>query len=105
FSFELNIISKTLNDALHIVEMILPSFDPDYTVDVQFIDDFDHLDRIPVIYNGIEHQDTYEGSFTQTRSIVWTLRFTVKSWLYGPLETIAPIKKIDLRFHGDFDAT
>lgn len=100
-NYQLNIMTKTDLDATKIVEQILINFQPDYTVDVQLIDGFDHIDRIPIVYQGVSHQDMYEGNFIERRIIVWTIDFVLKGWLYGPVNERKQIKKIDVRTFGE----
>ena len=47
----------------------------------------------PIILNSIDYDDTYEGDFAQRRAIIYTLDFTVKTYLYGPVTETKTIKK------------
>ena len=46
-----------------------------------------------VILNGISYSDEYEDDLLTRRSIVYTLQFTVKSYVYGPVTDAAIIRK------------
>jgi hypothetical protein len=83
--FELSVISKNQDDGLQIVEQILPFFQPQFTVTVNLIPEMEETRDIPIILNSIDFNDTYEGDYTTRRYITWTLRFTVKTYMYGPV--------------------
>lgn len=96
--FEMNILVKNAEDGTRIVEQIVPYFTPDFTVSVNLVPEVDSARDIPVILNSISHQDTYEGSFEQRRSMIWTLTFTMKGWLYGPTKKSKLIKMAETTF-------
>jgi hypothetical protein len=85
--FELSIMSKLNDDALQIVEQILPYFQPAYTMTVELVDSINEKRDVPVILENITMQDDYEGDFTTRRVLIYTLRFTVKTYLFGPISS------------------
>ncbi len=85
--FELSIMSKLNDDALQIVEQILPYFQPAYTMSITLIDDINEKRDIPVVLENITMQDDYEGDFTTRRVLIYTLRFTAKVYLFGPISS------------------
>jgi hypothetical protein len=80
-------MSKLNDDALQIVEQILPYFQPAYTMTVDLIETINEKRDIPVILENITMQDDYEGDFTTRRVLIYTLRFTVKTYLFGPVSS------------------
>lgn len=82
--FELSIMSKLNDDALQIIEQILPYFQPAFSVTVQLVDSIKEKRDIPVVLENITMQDDYEGDFTTRRVLLYTLRFTAKTYLFGP---------------------
>lgn len=86
FEISLYVISKTQEDALQIVEQILPTFSPEYTLSLQPISDNDLVVDVPVILNSVSLQDDYEGDFQTRRFITYTLNFTLKAYMYGPIK-------------------
>ena len=46
------------------------------------ISSMDIVHDIPLVLNSVTSEDTYEGDFATRRSIIWTLSFTMKGWLY-----------------------
>jgi hypothetical protein len=83
--FTLNIMTKTIEDGLMIVEQILPFFSPDYTITIKDIPDLELSKDIPIILNSLDHEDTWDGQFQQRRTVTWTLGFTAKMYLYPPV--------------------
>ena len=90
---------KNAEDGTKIVEQILPYFTPDFTVSVNLIPEMGISMEIPVVLTGIEQQDTYNGGFTERQSLTWTLNFTVKGYLYGPVRTSKVIKYSNTNFY------
>ena len=82
--FELSIMTKINDDALQIVEQILPYFQPSYNLTVELVDSINEKRDIPIILENITMQDDYEGNFTTRRVLLYTLRFTAKTYLFGP---------------------
>ena len=94
-SFELNAFTATSDDGLQILEQILPYFQPDYTVTM--IQDSTYMDTkrdIPFILESVDYEDSYTGSLTTLRRIIYSLKFTAKIYLYGPISQSAVIKKV-----------
>lgn len=85
FDISLYILTKTQEDALQIVEQILPYFTPEYTISLKPIDNTDFVMDVPIISNGISIQDDYDGDFNQRRFVTYTLTFTLKAYMYGPI--------------------
>tara|TARA_A100001515_G_scaffold6979_1_gene5904 strand:+ start:1929 stop:2930 length:1002 start_codon:yes stop_codon:yes gene_type:complete len=82
--FELSIMTKLNDDALQIVEQILPYFQPAYNLSVELVEAIQEKRDIPVVLENITMQDDYEGDFSQRRVLLYTLRFTAKTYLFGP---------------------
>ncbi len=82
--FELSIMSKLNDDALQIVEQILPYFQPAYNLTVELVDAIQEKRDIPIVLENITMQDDYDGDFTTRRVLLYTLRFTAKTYMFGP---------------------
>ena len=82
--FELSIMTKLNDDALQIVEQILPYFQPSYNLTVELVESIQEKRDIPIILENITMQDDYDGDFTTRRVLLYTLRFTAKTYLFGP---------------------
>ena len=83
--FELAVMCKLNDDALQIVEQILPYFQPSYNLSVNLVGSINEKRDIPVILENITMQDDYEGDFESRRVLLYTLRFTAKTYLFGPV--------------------
>ena len=77
-SIDLSILSKTQDEALQILEQILPTFTPEYTVAINDMNGPGCSADVPIILNSISLQDDYEGDFETRRTIIYTLSFTMK---------------------------
>jgi hypothetical protein len=91
--FTLNIYAKSHDDALQVVEQILPTFNPQYTVTIKpFADKYpDFVEDIPIIIQQVSFADDYDGSLQQRRTIIYTLEFEMKLQYYGSLDAESAI--------------
>jgi hypothetical protein len=87
--FELSIMSKLNDDALQIVEQILPYFQPAYNLTVSLVDSIQEKRDIPIVLENVTMQDDYEGDFSTRRVLLYTLRFTAKTYLFGPVSSVS----------------
>ncbi len=103
--FELNIFTKLNDDALQIVEQILPYFQPAFTLTVDLIDSIGEKRDIPLVLDDISFKDDYEGDFSTRRSLIYTLRFTAKTYLFGPIAdtTDGLIRKVQVDMYTGTD--
>jgi len=86
-SFELSVFTKLNDDMLQIVEQILPYFQPAYTVTVDLVDTIGEKRDIPIVLNSITTSDDYESDFSTRRALIYTMRFTAKTYMFGPVNT------------------
>ena len=84
-NFELAIFTKLNDDMLQIVEQILPYFQPHYNMTLNLVETIGEKKDVPVVLNSIDMNDDYEGDFTTRRALIYTLRFSAKTYLYGPV--------------------
>ncbi len=101
--FDLNIFAATADDSLQIVEQILPYFQPDYTVTLIESTTMDTKRDIPIVLESVNYDDSYTGQITTMRRITYTLKFTAKIYVYGPITTSAVIKKVGADLYEDTD--
>ena len=93
--FDLNVYTATSDDGLQVIEQILPFFQPDYTVTMIMDRDFMDTKRdIPFVLESVDYEDSYTGALTDRRRIIYTLKFTAKIYLYGPITSSAVIRKV-----------
>jgi hypothetical protein len=83
-NFILSIAVKNADDGTRILEQILPFFTPSWNSTVDLIPELGIKLDIPIVLNAVSSEDSYEGDFEARRSIVWTLSFTMKGYIFGP---------------------
>ena len=103
--FQLNILTKLQDDSLQILEQILPFFQPGYTLTVDLVNSIGEKRDIPLILNGISYSDDYEGNFDTRRALIYTLDFTAKSYMFGPIADTSDglIRKVQVDYYSDTD--
>ena len=99
-TIELSIMTKLNDDMLQIVEQILPYFQPAYTLPIKFLGELKEVQNVPVQLESISMEDDYEGNFDTRRALVYTIRFTAKTMLYGPVSDVTGdvIKKVQIGY-------
>ena len=89
-------MAKNSDDALQIVEQILPFFQPDYTLTINDMADMGIKRDIPIVLNSVSYEDSYRGDYAERRAIIYTLAFTSKFYLYGPVTSAKVIKTVQV---------
>lgn len=105
--FQLNLISKIQDDALQVVEQILPYFQPSFNLTVDLVDSIGEKRDIPVVLDNVSFTDDYEGDFSTRRILIYTFNFTVKTYLFGPIAdtTDGLIRKVQVDYHTGSDVS
>ena len=103
--FELNILTKLQDDGLQILEQILPFFQPGFNLSVDLVKSIGEKRDIPMILQSISQQDDYEGDFATRRALIYTLQFTAKTFMFGPIADTPDglIRKVQLDYYSDTD--
>jgi len=99
FNFTLSIAVKNADDGTRILEQILPFFTPSWNSTVDLIPEMGIKLDIPVILNSVSSEDTYEGDFINRRALIWTLSFTLKGYVFGPIKSSEVIKLANTNFY------
>ena len=96
--FDLSVMCKLNDDALQIVEKILPYFQPSFNLTVDLVQSIGEKRDIPIVLNNISFQDDYEGDYATRRALIYTLRFSAKTYLFGPVAETSEglIKKVQI---------
>lgn len=105
--FELNIISKLNDDALQIIEQILPYFQPSFNISVNLVNSIGEKRDVPVVLDNISFTDDYEGDFSTRRLLIYTLNFTAKTFMFGPISATTDgfIRKIQVDSYTNTDVS
>ena len=101
--FELNILAKLNDDALQIVEQILPFFQPSFNLTIDLVSEIGEKRDVPIVLDSMNFQDDYEGDFATRRALIYTLGFTAKTYLFGPVPSSSSgiIKKVQVDIAAD----
>ena len=99
--FEMNVFAKNSDDALQIVEQILPFFQPDYTVTLNDNTAMGTTRDVPIVLTNVGYEDNYEADMVTRRAIIYTLSFTAKFYLYGPVTDQKVIKTVQVDQYTD----
>lgn len=101
--FSLNIFAKSQDDALQIVEQILPYFSPQYTLSIKPFEGYDDsVEDVPITLQSVSFSDDYEGAVESRRTIIYTLDFEMKVNFSGP---IGQGEKVITKAITEFDVT
>lgn len=84
--FDLSIYVLNAEDGTQLIEQILPYFTPEWINTMKLVDDLDIRMDVPLVLNTINTEDTYEDSYENRRTIIHTLNFTMKGYLFGPVK-------------------
>jgi hypothetical protein len=100
-NFRLSIMSKLNEDALQVVEQILPYFQPHFNLTIDLLTSVGETRDVPMILERIAMDDQYEGDFTTRRVLVYTLDFVAKTYLFGPIGSPndAIIKQVQVDYY------
>jgi hypothetical protein len=83
----LYILTKTQEDGLQIIEQILPTFTPEYTLSINVVPDMSVKIDVPIVLNSVSVQDDYDGDFQTRRFVTHSLNFQMKMNLFGPISS------------------
>jgi len=102
-SIDLNILAKNQDDALQIVEQILPYFQPEYTITLKEIPSMGIKGDVPIVLTSVSFSDDYEGDYVTRRAIIYTLSFEMRARFYGPIQDKGVIltASVDMNLEGE----
>ena len=101
--FELNILTKLQDDSMQILEQILPFFQPGFTLTIDLVKQIGEKRDVPMVLESITFTDDYEGNFETRRALIYTLNFTAKTYMFGPIadSTEGLIRKVQVDYYSD----
>lgn len=103
--FQVNLISKLQDDALQVVEQILPYFQPSFNLTLDLVESIGEKKDIPIVLDSVSFTDDYEGDFSTRRILIYTFNFTAKIYLFGPIadSTEGLIRKVQVDYYTGTD--
>ena len=99
FNYRLYVSVKNYEDGTKIIEQILPYFTPDWTTPVILIPEINEQRDIPIVLKSVAFEDNQSADFKERKSMIWTLDFVLKGYLYGPVRTASTIKFTNVTFY------
>lgn len=100
-SISLYVLTKTQEDGLQIIEQILPTFNPEYTLAINAVPQMSVVQDVPVVLDSISVSDDYDGDFETRRFVTHTLTFTLKVNLFGAMQNNKPIHTSNVNISSD----
>jgi|TARA_B100000902_G_scaffold72771_1_gene78054 hypothetical protein len=98
--FRLSFAAKLQDDALQIIEQILPFFQPSYSVTINMLEGVEEKRDVPFTLTNVGFVDEYEGDFSTRRFIQYDLDFVAKTYFYQevPTDENGVIKKVQVDY-------
>jgi len=102
-SFQLSVFAKQQDDALQVIEQIIPFFNPQYTLTIKPFSLYSDIKQdVPITLTGVVMADDFEGAMEASRrTIIYTLDFDMQIYFHGPFTSQGIIRQVDTRL---FDA-
>jgi len=99
--FSLSILTQYNEDAMQIIEQILPLFQPAFNVTVDLVDSIGEKRDVPLVLENINFQDNYTSGYEEKRVIIHNLQFTAKTYIFGAIADNSEglIKKVQVDYH------
>lgn len=99
FEYVLNIYVKFIDDGLQIIEQILPSFKPFYTITMKDIAAVELHRDVNITLLNVSSEDIYDGAIDDDRTIKWSMTFSADAWVYPPIQDGKLIKHVQTNYH------
>ena len=93
-------LTKTTEDGLQIIEQILPFFAPEFTMGIKAVPESNIVMDVPIVLNSVSFQDDYDGDFQTRRFVTYTMNFTLKAWMFGPVTDQGIIHRVNVDLTG-----
>ena len=94
FNFAVYVAARRIDDALRIVEQILPYFTPELNLRMSELQGFpDLVSDISVVLDDTAFDTEAQGTFEDRRVTQWNMTFTLKGYLYANVRDVTLIKK------------
>ena len=106
--FELYIMTLLNDDALQIIEQILPYFQPNFNLTIDLVESIGEKRDVAISLENVSFQDNYDGDYNSRRVLLYTLKFVAKTYLFGPVPDASTdiIKKVSIGLaSGEYSTT
>jgi hypothetical protein len=92
-TFTLYAMFANNEDAVQVIEQILPFFRPEWTHTLKLVPSIADTFDVPTVFAGMSIEDSYDADFQSRRAIIYTMTFIVKGYLFGPVKNKGVIKR------------
>lgn len=91
FIYEFNIFCRGMSELTSLIEIIMPKFNPNLSLDVYDVANLDEPSRVPLKLMDVSFQEVDE--FSETSKNIWNLTFSMQidGNLYQNIKTINPL--------------
>lgn len=97
-SVSLSVLARTQDDGFQIMEQILPFFHPTLNVSIEVIEETREERDISIQLDNIVYVDDFEQNINERGTLIWTLNFTVRTYLFGPIDIQKDIRKVTIDY-------
>lgn len=96
FIFEFNIFCRGMNELASLIEIILPNFNPNLSLDIYDVANLDEPTRVPLKLMDVTFSEVEENS--ETSKNIWMLTFSMQmdGQLYQQIKTTNLLKEYDM---------
>jgi hypothetical protein len=95
-AFSMYLAAKNTQDALQVIEQIIPFFQPTFNVTIWEMDSAQQSRDVPITFENVDFEDSWDGQTNSERTIIWTMSFTANIWVHGPSREALEIKQINV---------
>lgn len=95
--YSVNVVTKTQDEMLQIIEQIMPGFTPDMNITIKGLTGPDTEWDVPISMMDVQPSDSYDGAMGERRQILWTMTFMLKGYFFGPTGTNSIILTPDVK--------
>jgi hypothetical protein len=85
-NFNLFMYTRHINNTLQIIEQIVPYFNPEFNIKINFGNNRDDITVPLVMINGINVNERYDGNFNDRRINISSIGFVAKGYMFGPTQ-------------------
>ena len=103
FDIDLGVMVRNSDDGTQILEQILPFFTPEFQVTMNEMSTLGIKRDIPIVFNGMTTEDTYEGDLLTRRALIHTLTFTVQGHIYGKTSEQGIVREVNVNSGATFN--
>lgn len=100
-AMDLSLYARTVDDALQILEQIVPYFSPHLSVTIMEIPEMGLKHDVKISLDGFDTNMDYEGHLADEQPIIWTFNFTMHMKFFHPTNDIGVIKKVIANLYAD----